>query len=80
MNDQNRIKPDIFRGNATNLHHNKISFVPANGKVPLVQNWSRYASEYQSEVVLKSWEAQFPKQNIGVLLGPASKLVAIDYD
>ena len=52
-----------------------LSIIPVEGKRPLITEWQRYCSELMDEPIMH------PKQTgIGLCLGPASNLIAIDID
>ena len=52
-----------------------LSIVPVEGKRPLISEWQRYCSEQMDEPIMH------PRQTgIGLCLGPASNLIAIDID
>lgn len=52
-----------------------ISVIPVKGKVPQIENWQRWCSELPEEPIVTSGQT-----GIGVCLGPASNLVAVDID
>lgn len=64
----------LHRWDATNGHGKKI------GKAVAVQGWPRYCRNLPTGTELRAWRTAFPTGNIGLALGPASGLVAIDID
>ena len=49
-------------------------------KRPIVLGWSEYCTKMPEEALRESWISTYPDANIGLALGPCSKLVAIDID
>lgn len=49
-------------------------------KRPFLDNWTRLCSERVTEVELRHWESKPQEMNIGVCLGAASGLMALDFD
>ncbi|MFN8720498.1 MAG: DUF5906 domain-containing protein [Rhodospirillales bacterium] len=64
----------LHRWDATDGHGKKI------GKAVAVQGWPRYCRNLPTGTELRAWRTAFPAGNIGLALGPASGLVAIDID
>lgn len=52
-----------------------ISVIPVKGKVPQIENWQRWCSELPDDPI-----TYLGQTGIGVCLGPASNLVAVDID
>jgi len=52
-----------------------LSVIPVKGKVPQVENWQRWCSESPDEPIVTNSQT-----GIGLCLGPASDLVAVDID
>lgn len=57
-----------------------FSVIPCRGKRPLVKDWQQYANRLPSEQEFDAWNAAYPGANIGLVLGPASNLSAVDID
>ena len=59
-----------------------FSVIPIDGdtKRPAISNWQSYCHKFPTEREVDKWSKQFAKANIGVCLGPASGIVAFDYD
>lgn len=70
-----------FARSAARLHANGYSVIPlvSGEKRPAVGGWQRYCEAPAGEHVLRQW-ARRPGANIGVCLGPASGVVALDFD
>lgn len=49
-------------------------------KMPFISRWERYALTMPTPEEQKSWANLYGPNNIGLPLGPQSKMVAIDYD
>lgn len=49
-------------------------------KMPDITQWSQYGSQMPSQLEQNHWMASFPNGNIGLPLGPASKVCIIDID
>lgn len=58
------------------------SFIPVarGGKNPLIPEWQRYCERLPNEEEAEHWDARYAGCNVGVTLGPASNLVALDLD
>lgn len=54
--------------------------IPCNGKVPITNDWSKYADKEIPDEEISLWETKFAKSNIGLVCGPKSNIVAIDVD
>lgn len=80
INTSSENQEDIFKSYSYQLHDRGFSFVPLNGKIPVVKNWAKYSKDQISDMVAQSWETQFPKNNIGLILGERSGIIAVDYD
>jgi hypothetical protein len=59
-----------------------LSVIPLSRKTkrPFMDNWSRYCETLASTEELESWESDYAGWNIGLCLGPASGVVAVDID
>jgi putative DNA primase/helicase len=57
-----------------------LPVIPVRGKAPVLQGWSRFCSEKPSEAEFSTWLNQYGYCGIGLPLGPASGLIAIDVD
>lgn len=54
--------------------------VTSAGKRPILNEWSQYGLEMPSEAVQNHWVVAYPEANVGLPLGAASGLCAIDID
>lgn len=59
-----------------------LSIIPLHGKIPNYNKWERFCDILPPESLVQSWERihEHTPMNIGVCLGPASGLVAVDID
>lgn len=59
-----------------------FSVIPVVGKATYEKEWSRWCVERQPEKLIDAYEARYklPQYGIGLCLGPASGLVALDVD
>jgi hypothetical protein len=70
----------IYADNALKVLELGITPIPTNGKIPIITDWSRFSSVLATEDEVNSWVKKYPRKNIGIVLGAASGLVAIDVD
>lgn len=70
-----------FARSASRLRANGYSVIPlaAGEKRPVVRGWQHFCEEPAGEHLLRQW-ARLPSANVGVCLGSASGLVALDFD
>lgn len=65
-------------------HESKLSVVALKpkSKAPLPNNWSRYSHEFPTENQIDVWENEYQKMGygMGLVLGPASNIMALDID
>lgn len=47
---------------------------------PLIREWQKFCDERPDIELVRDWIDQFPEANIGLCLGKASGLIALDYD
>lgn len=73
--------PSPFQAAAPTLRANGYSVVPlvAREKRILIADWSAYCTEAASDEVFDNW-MRMPSSNVGVCLGAASGLTALDFD
>jgi hypothetical protein len=59
-----------------------LSVIPTIGKRPIEKEWSRWCTERQPEELIEKYERErkLPAYGIGLCLGPASGIVALDVD
>lgn len=57
-----------------------LPVIPVNGKRPFFQQWQQFCERMPSPEEQASWVQDYPDQNIGLPLGPASGVCAIDID
>lgn len=70
-----------FSEAAQSLVSNGLSVIPlrARDKAPIPKGWQKYSKEKPSPDDISRW-SQIKDANIGVVLGEASGIVAVDYD
>lgn len=71
-----------FKKKAKELYQAGYSIIPlhAGDKRPFEKEWSRFCTKRMAKKDVKSYMAQHNNFNIGVALGPASSIVALDFD
>lgn len=71
----------IFGDWARQYHECGLSIIPVEKKTkkPLV-SYDLYREKHAPEDVLSEWEKKFKNENIGLVTGPASRIVVIDID
>jgi len=70
----------MFARYACQLHDMGWNVIPLNGKKPIISQWGNYANYPPSELELNVWVKQYPKANIGLVLGGYTNIIAIDID
>jgi hypothetical protein len=70
----------IFAEYAPKYWERGLSVIPLNGKRPLVPAWQNLALRHPSDEEKALWLEKYPDCNVGLVLGPASGLVAVDVD
>jgi hypothetical protein len=70
-----------FKQVASSLVEKGYSVIPLRqgSKAPIEKNWTQYCDKVTDSVTLSTWEG-LPDANIGLTLGKASGLVALDFD
>lgn len=53
--------------------------IPCDGKKPLLPDWPKRTAP-PTDAEIKEWPEKWPDMNIGLVLGPASRIVGIDVD
>ena len=71
---------DVYKEWAHELLDYELSVIPLNGKRPIVGEWSKYCDTLPTEQKVSEWISEFPRSNIGLCMGEASGLVALDVD
>lgn len=54
--------------------------IPLRGKIPVIKNWSLFAQKRPSNLLIDLWGKKYPRNNIGLLTGKLSGIIAIDID
>jgi len=70
----------VFADYAMKYWEAGYSVIPVNGKATYSDGWSKYCEEMPSLEQIEKWEKEFPNHNIGICLGPASNIEAVDFD
>jgi P4 family phage/plasmid primase-like protien len=70
----------IYLDNSKKLKDNGIHVIPANGKQPLIRDWSRWCIETPSSELIAEWATTYPNANIGVPCGKANGIIGLDID
>jgi hypothetical protein len=73
---------DIFAAYARTYYESGYSVIPVlkNTKRPAIKDWQKFCHELPDDETFTKWERTFPACNIGLCLGPASGVVAFDFD
>ena len=56
------------------------SIIPLAGKRPIIKGWQRFNHEMPGEDQVAEWCRRYPDANVGLAVGPASGVVAVDVD
>lgn len=59
---------------------NGLSVIPLIGKRPILKDWQQYNDHLPTEEDIDRWENVHGKKNVGLCVGPASGVMAIDID
>lgn len=72
----------MFSSLAPKYWEKGISVIPLKykSKIPVLNNWSRFCSELPTEDERKQFLLQYTDNNIGLALGPQSKIMVVDID
>lgn len=54
--------------------------IPVAGKRPIIKGWQRFNHEMPGEDQVAEWCRRYPDANVGLAVGPASGVVAVDVD
>jgi hypothetical protein len=65
---------------AYNFYNEQISPIPLNGKRPVIKDWSKFSKQLIEEDELDFYIDHFSNSNIGIVLGAASGIIAVDID
>lgn len=57
-----------------------LSVIPLNGKRPVISGWQRYNESLPSPLIAKLWDDIYRGYNVGLCVGPASGIMAVDID
>lgn len=57
-----------------------FAVVPLEGKAPSIKAWQELSNELPSEEQFSQWENNFKNNNIGLVCGKASGVIAFDFD
>lgn len=70
----------MFAEHSIELFEKDLVVIPLRGKVPVVNNWSLFARQRPTDLLVDSWINKYPKHNIGLVTGKLSGYIAIDID
>lgn len=72
----------IFENNALRYYENGYNVLPieVGRKEILLKGWQQFCETHQMEWQLRGWINQYSEHNIGIALGSASQLIALDFD
>lgn len=70
----------IYKEHALKYFEKGWGVIPCRGKAPLIKNWSRFCIEKMTLEELEEFINKYPWANIGLPLGPANNVIAIDFD
>ena len=72
----------LFKEYAQEYIDKGISVIPDKfgGKNPLIKGWTEYNDRLPSKEEVSDWNNSFNESNIAVCLGPASNIIALDFD
>lgn len=76
------MKSPIFADNALRYFENGYNVLPVepNSKAILLPNWQQYCDTAQVPWQLDAWLDSYANHNIGIALGSASNIIALDFD
>ncbi len=67
----------IFKNNAIYLFELGLKPIPLKGKAPIINGWQNINV---TDTVLEEWIHDYPTRNIGIICGPPSGIVVVDFD
>jgi hypothetical protein len=72
----------IFENNALKYYEMGYNVLPVepNSKAVLMESWQNYCEKKQMGWQVESWLSSFANHNIGIPLGAASDIIALDFD
>ena len=70
----------MFGKHARNLYELGWNIIPVHGKRPVIPYWSQYSDIPPSKYEVKKWSEKYRDENIGLVLGGSSGIIAIDID
>jgi hypothetical protein len=56
-----------------------LSVIPCSGKRPMIEEWQQYNKKLPDEDLVEKW-AELDPPNVGLCVGPASGIIAVDVD
>lgn len=57
-----------------------LSVIPCSGKRPVVDGWQEFNKVKPNEELIDEWEEKYEQLNVGLCVGPASGIMALDVD
>lgn len=70
----------IFADNAQSYFEAGYNVLPLSGKAPIVHGWQEWGRKKQPQFIIDSWISAYKNHNIGLPLGEASGIIALDFD
>lgn len=70
----------MFSEVANDYFEKDLIVIPLRGKVPVLMNWSKFAESPPSDLLISAWLKKYKRNNIGLLCGKLSGVVAVDID
>lgn len=72
----------VFSEHARKYYEMGLNVIPVQGKVPIIQAWQAYSTSPMTDGEFDNFEIKFQTGNIGIglVLGEASKVIALDID
>lgn len=70
----------MFKDHAPKYYDKNLPVIPLNGKIPLIKEWQKFCTQKMDDDFFEMLCNTYQNANIGLCLGPISKIVAIDID
>lgn len=70
----------IFASVARKFFEKNFSVMPCVGKKGIILDWTRFSEQLPTEDEINAWEKNYPRCNIGCVMGRASGIICLDID